>query len=155
MISISTILVPTDFSDASAAALKYGTALAQAFSSSLHVLHVVEEPIVPALVPETYSVAIPQMLEDLESRAREELGRLLTADEMREFRARTAIERGSPFVTIVKYARDHAIDLVVMGTHGRGPIAHMLLGSVAERVVRKSPCPVLTVRPAQHAFVMP
>jgi nucleotide-binding universal stress UspA family protein len=47
------------------------------------------------------------------------------------------------------------VDLIVMGTHGRGPIAHMLLGSVAEKVVRKSPCPVLTVREAQHEFVMP
>ena len=59
---------------------------------------------------------------------------------------KTELRTGSPFVEIVRYARDERIDLIVLGTHGRGPIAHMLLGSVAERVVRKAPCPVLTVR---------
>jgi len=62
---------------------------------------------------------------------------------------------GSPFVEIVRYARTHDIDLVIMGTHGRGPIAHMLMGSTAERVVRKAPCPVLTVKHPEHEFVMP
>jgi nucleotide-binding universal stress UspA family protein len=63
--------------------------------------------------------------------------------------------RGSPFVEIVRYAKQHDIDLIVMGTHGRGPIAHMFMGSVAERVVRKATCPVLTVRSPEHEFVMP
>jgi nucleotide-binding universal stress UspA family protein len=60
---------------------------------------------------------------------------------------------GSPFFEIVRYAEEQQIDLIVIGTHGRGPIGHMLLGSVAEKVVRKSPCPVLTVRQPQHDFV--
>ena len=63
--------------------------------------------------------------------------------------------QGTPFLEIVRYAKDREIDLIVLGTHGRGGLAHVLLGSVAERVVRKSPCPVLTVRPTEHQFVMP
>jgi len=79
----------------------------------------------------------------------------LTDEERQLLRVTTAIVAGNPFVEIIRYARAHEIDLIVLGTHGRGPVAHMLLGSVAEKVVRKSPCPVLTVRPAQHEFVMP
>ena len=58
----------------------------------------------------------------------------------------TAFEEGRPSVKIVEFARDHEIDLIVMGTHGRGPVAHFLLGSVAENVIRSAECPVLTVR---------
>ena len=66
-----------------------------------------------------------------------------------------AIRVGHAFVEILQYATDNAIDMIVMGTHGRGPIQHLLLGSVAEKVVRKAPCPVLTVRQPGHKFVMP
>jgi nucleotide-binding universal stress UspA family protein len=62
---------------------------------------------------------------------------------------------GAPFVEILRYAKEQGIDLIVMGTDGRGPIVHMLIGSVAEKVVRKAPCPVLTVRHPQHEFVLP
>ena len=62
---------------------------------------------------------------------------------------------GTPFLEIIRYAREHEIDLIVMGTHGRSGLGHVLIGSVAERVVRKSPCPVLTIRPGGHEFVMP
>ena len=62
---------------------------------------------------------------------------------------------GTPFIEIVRYARDNDIDLLVLGTHGRGAIAHMLMGSTAEKIVRKAPCPVLTVRPEAHEFVLP
>ncbi len=60
---------------------------------------------------------------------------------------------GSPHREIVRYATEHQVDLIVLGTHGRGPLGHMLLGSVAERVVRTAPCPVLTVRHPQREFV--
>ncbi len=63
--------------------------------------------------------------------------------------------QGTPFVEIVRYAKDNNVDVIVMGTHGRGAIVHMLLGSVAEKVVRKAPCPVLVVRDQEHDFVMP
>ena len=66
-----------------------------------------------------------------------------------------AVRVGDAFVEILRYAADNAIDLIVMGTHGRGPVEHLLLGSVAEKVVRKASCPVLTVKKAGHVFVMP
>jgi len=65
------------------------------------------------------------------------------------------ITSNSPSAAIVTYARDASIDLIVMGTHGRGAIAQILMGSVAERVVRIAPCPVLTVRHPEHEFVLP
>ena len=65
------------------------------------------------------------------------------------------VRQGPPFLEIVRYAQEANIDLIVLGTHGRGGLAHMLLGSVAEKVVRKAPCPVLTVRHPEHEFVAP
>lgn len=155
MIVLKNILVPTDFSEASESALRYGVALAEAFSATLHVLHVLEEPVVTAMAPEAYAMSLPGLLDELEKRAQDRLDGLLTAEQRAKYRAKLVSERGSPFVEIVRYAKTNDIDLLVMGTHGRGAIAHMLMGSVAEKVVRKAPCPVLTVRSTQHEFVMP
>lgn len=154
MIALKRILVPTDFSEASEAALKYGRALAEAFDASLYVLHVMEDPFVFAPTSEGY-VPPPQFYEEMESATRDRLNKLLTDAERAKLRAQLVTKKGSPFVEIVRYAKDNDIDLIVMGTHGRGAIAHMLMGSVAEKVVRKAPCPVLTVRHPEHEFVMP
>ena len=75
--------------------------------------------------------------------------------EARQGRIVRSMEDGVPFLEIVRYAKEHEIDLIVLATHGRSALAQVLLGSVAERVVRKAPCPVLTVRPEGHQFVMP
>lgn len=149
MLAITNVLVATDFSDASDAALAFGKGIADAFSSSIHLIHVLEDLSANAWTTEVYVAAMPGVHEELERQARERLGQALTADEQARYRARAVLRVGSPFVEIIKYARDEHIDLIVLGTHGRGAIAHMLLGSVAERVVRKSPCPVLTVRPQE------
>ena len=155
MLTLKTVLVPTDFSDASESALRYGKAMALAFGASLHVVHVMEDLLAHAWAAEVYVASMPQLRDEIEKESRQRLGTLLTDGERTELRAETALLAGNPFLEIVRYAKAHNIDLIVMGTHGRGPIAHMLLGSVAEKVVRKSPCPVLTVREAQHEFVMP
>ncbi|HSP90778.1 MAG TPA: universal stress protein [Vicinamibacterales bacterium] len=155
MLTLKTVLVPTDFSDASESALRYGKAMALAFGASLHVVHVMEDLLAHAWAAEVYVASMPQLRDEIEKESRQRLGTLLTDAELKELRAETALLAGNPFLEIVRYAKAHNIDLIVMGTHGRGPIAHMLLGSVAEKVVRKSPCPVLTVREAQHEFVMP
>ena len=97
----------------------------------------------------------PLFLEGEAGVGKTEVGKVLAAADRERFQARLVMRRGSPFVEIVRYAKSENIDLIVMGTHGRGPIAHMLLGSVAEKVVRKAPCPVLTVRHPEHEFVMP
>ena len=155
MLTLKTVLVPTDFSDASESALRYGKAMAEKFGAALHVVHVMEDLLAHAWAAEVYVSSMPQLRDEIEKESRLRLGALLTDGERKAFRAETALLAGNPFLEIIRYAKTHGVDLIVMGTHGRGPIAHMLLGSVAEKVVRKSPCPVLTVREAQHEFVMP
>ena len=155
MLTLTTVLVPTDFSAASESALRYGKAMAEKFGATLHVVHVMEDLLAHAWAAEVYVSSMPQLRDEIEKESRQRLGTLLTDTERQTFRAETALLAGNPFLEIIRYAKAHNVDLIVMGTHGRGPIAHMLLGSVAEKVVRKSPCPVLTVREAQHEFVMP
>ncbi|MCX6537647.1 MAG: universal stress protein [Acidobacteria bacterium] len=155
MLAIKTILVPTDFSEASEAAVKYAKAMAEAFGSSLHLVHVVEDLLAHAWAAEVYVASMPSLREEIEKEATERLGAIVTDEERQRLRVTTAVIAGNPFLEIIRYARAHDVDLIVLGTHGRGPVAHMLLGSVAEKVVRKAPCPVLTVRPAHHEFVMP
>jgi len=148
MITIKTILVPTDFSDASVAAQQYALGLAEAFQSAVHLLHVVQDPYVQPWAAEAFGVSLAGVLERWEQDARAQLDQIGGAGDPRV----TCVTRvGHPFVEILDYAAETGVDLIVMGTHGRGPVAHMLLGSVAERVVRKAPCPVLTVRPKGEA----
>jgi len=150
-IKLQNICVAVDFSDTSGAALNYAKALADAFGAKLHLLHVLVN-----WVPDGDFPVSPQFYIGLEESARKQLDSLLTAEERTKYQAKFALISGlSEFVEIVRYARDNNIDLLVLGTHGRGAIAHMLMGSVAEKVVRKAPCPVLTVRHPEHEFVMP
>jgi len=155
MFTLKTILVPTDFSDASQAALVYAKALAMPFGASIHLVHVMEDLLAHAWAAEVYVASMPNLRDEIEKEARERLSALLAAEERQQFAVVTALLAGNPFLEIIRYAKTQNVDLIVIGTHGRGAIAHMLLGSVAEKVVRKSPCPVLTVRGAQHEFVMP
>jgi nucleotide-binding universal stress UspA family protein len=154
MIELQRILVPTDFSEPSGVAVQYAKALADAFGASIHVLHVMEDPFINAPISEGY-VPPAHLFEEFERAARNRLDEVLTSAEQAKYRAKRVIKSGTPFVEIVRYAKGAEIDLIVMGTHGRGTIAHMLMGNVAEKVVRKAPCPVLTVRHPQHEFVMP
>jgi len=150
-IKLQNICVAVDFSDTSGAALNYAKSLADAFGAKLHVLHVLVN-----WVPDGDFPVSPQFYVGLEESARKQLDSLLSSDERTKYQAKLALVSGlSEFVEIVRYARDNNIDLLVLGTHGRGAIAHMLMGSVAEKVVRKAPCPVLTVRHPEHEFVMP
>lgn len=151
MIALTRILVPTDFSECSEAAVKYARALAAAFGASLHLLHVVQDPYTQPWAAEAFPAPLGDLLEQWQSQARTRLVNLLP--EAERSGAMIATEVGSPFFEVVRYAEEQKIDLIVIGTHGRGPLGHMLLGSVAEKVVRKAPCPVLTVRHPQHDFV--
>jgi nucleotide-binding universal stress UspA family protein len=155
MIALKQIMVPTDFSEPSLCAVKYGRALAGRFSATLHYVHVLEDFVALSWSSDTYITSLPKLREEVEADALGRLGQLLKESEGTQLSAKVALLNGNPFVEIVRYARDQDIDLIVIGTHGRGPIAHMLLGSVAEKVVRKAHCPVLTVRQSQHEFVMP
>jgi nucleotide-binding universal stress UspA family protein len=151
MIRLKKILVPTDFSDCSDAALRYGRELASVFKAELHVLHVVQDPYTQPWAAEAFPAPLGDLLDQWQAQARTRMTEKVPEAE-REHTFVAAVV-GSPFFEIVQYAQDQRIDLIVIGTHGRGPLGHMLLGSVAERVVRKAPCPVLTVRQPQHGFV--
>lgn len=155
MIQLKRILVPVDFSEHSTQALKYGCALAEKFSAELHLLHVMQDLV--AMVPEP-GLAFPppgNYMEELKVSADTALQKLPDPDWSVPCAVVRATRQGPPFLEIVRYARESEIDLIVLGTHGRSGLAHVLMGSVAEKVVRKAPCPVLTVRPEQHEFVMP
>ncbi len=150
------ILFPTDFSELSTAALAYARLIAETFEAQFHCLHVVDDAYQywSAMGPESIPVGPPP--EDLLELGRTRMEKFRTEylDDM-ERAAATHVSLGRPFAEIIAYARKHQVDMIVMGTHGRGAIAHMLLGSTTEKVVRKSPCAVLTVRADEPEFVMP
>jgi nucleotide-binding universal stress UspA family protein len=155
MIAIKNILVPTDFGEASDAALAYGRELAGRFGATLHLIHVTDNLQLSAFA-EAYGEMAARLQADMEEAAGRQLDeRLIDSDRSGPPTQRAVLTSISPVSAIVDYAKDHDIDLVVMGTHGRGPVTHFVMGSVAERVVRSAPCPVLTVRHPQHEFVRP
>ena len=153
MIALKNVLVPTDFSETSDSALRYGKALAGAFGATLHVVHIVEEPYGQPWAVEAYGFSLAALQDEWIKDAQARLADGLTADEKATLHAVPTTVLGHPVMEILRYAKDNAIDLIVMGTHGRGPLGHVVLGSVAERVVRKAPCPVLTVRSPEREFV--
>ncbi len=146
MVVIKRILVPTDFSDPAAAALKYGLALAEEFGSTLHLIHVVPEPYVYPWGTEISTMPLVDLLTQSEAQAGERLKTLVDDRGAMKGRVKTSTAIGTPVDRILQYIADEGIDLIVMGTHGRGAVGHLLLGSVAERLVRRSPVPVLTVK---------
>ena len=147
MTAISRILIPVDFSATSNEAFAYAQTLARRFDASLHLVHAFEDPFTTAAFAGGLDTPLPvdlrdKMLHDIERRLAEWLPPL----EKARFGGTTTVVYGQTTKAIVEYSRTLGADLIVMGTHGRGGMAHLLLGSVAERVVREAPCPVLTVR---------
>jgi nucleotide-binding universal stress UspA family protein len=156
MNAIKRILVATDFGLAAENALRYGRGLARSFGADLHVLHVTENVFVRAMDGYGYSSIPPQVQDDIERAGRTQTEALLRDDDRRELNAiGVTVTSNDPAREIVDYARANAIDLIVIGTHGRGAVAHLFMGNVAERVVRTAPCPVLTVRHPEHEFLVP
>jgi nucleotide-binding universal stress UspA family protein len=146
MTRITRILVPTDFSATADAALDYASVLAERFGASIELLHVLDDPFVAdGMAAEAYISESPVLRSAMLRDARERLRHRASAREGIP-RIETEVLFGHGARTIAEYAAERGIDLIVMGTHGRTGFAHLLLGSVAERLVRTSPCPVLTVR---------
>jgi nucleotide-binding universal stress UspA family protein len=155
MFLLKRLLVATDFSECSAVALTYGRALARQFHAELHVLHAVEVLAPDPMGSAALVSALPDLQADLERSERDELEALLTDDDRRDLHAKTVLATfQAPADAIVAYAREHHIDLIVLGTHGRRGVRHLVMGSVAEHVVRTAPCAVLTVRHPQFEFVV-
>ena len=156
MIALKNILVATDFSEPSDAALTYGRALARTFEATLHVVHIVGNVSSVVYGAEGYTASIPELQQELEDEARKQLDDLLIDNDPQPLPTRRVLlTSNAPASAIVDYAGRERIDLIVTGTHGRGAMAHLLMGSVAERVVRTAPCPVLTVRHPEHEFIVP
>lgn len=143
MIQMKNILVATDLGDTADAALAYGRELAATFGATLQVLYVAE------------AIALPPDPRDAENAARKQLDDLLSDNDRDTFRAKSVVLTStSPARSIVEYAREAAISLIVIGTPVHGPMAQLAMGTVTERVVRTAPCPVFIVQPAAHAFVL-
>jgi nucleotide-binding universal stress UspA family protein len=156
MIAIRNVLVATDFSEPSSTALEYGRDLARTFGATLHVVHVVQNVMLQAYAPDGLPANAAELQRELEAEGRRRLEAEIREDDRRELGARTVLlTSGSVWPAIARYAKEAAIDVIVVGTHGRTGIAHAMLGSVAERVVRVAPCPVLTVRHPEREFLAP
>jgi nucleotide-binding universal stress UspA family protein len=151
MINLTRILVPSDFSECSDAAVRYGLELARKFGARLHLLHVIQDPATQPWAAEGFAVPLLDALDQWQRDAKVRLEHAIPAEDRDNAVVTCAI--ASPCSEILRYAAANGIDLIVMGTHGRGGVSHMLLGSIAEKVVRRAPCPVLTVRQPEHEFV--
>jgi len=148
-LEIRKILAPTDFSEHSCHALRYARTFATRWNAELHLINVIE----PAVFP-TEGGLTPMGMINLDSELSEAADRamrdMLKREELQGATIVTAIAHGRASSAIIEYAGEHAIDLIVIATHGRTGLEHFIFGSTAERVVRESPCPVLTVRPAEE-----
>ena len=144
MPTIKRILVPTDFGETADAALAYAIELATRLGARISLVHVLEDPDDQRIYSGLYVPVPPEMRADIVADVTRQLEQRRPAKGDPEVTAE--ILSGGTAKAIVAGARERAADLVVMGTHGRRGVAHMLLGSVAERVVRTAECPVLTVR---------
>lgn len=145
MLPIRRILFPTDFSEHAEYAWTHALTFAQEFGAEVHLLHVVAPP--PRLT-EAYAVNFDpeKMVKALTAEANTAMDRQVEAAKGRGLIFRREVRVGMDFREIIDYATKHEMDLIVMATHGRTGLAHVLLGSVAEKIVRKAPCPVLTIK---------
>jgi nucleotide-binding universal stress UspA family protein len=154
MITLHRILVATDFSDYSNEALEYAVYLARGFGAGLYLLHVFEPPffshsgVSPGVRPEVH-----QWIKEVKEGEAVQLNDLAEKVRHQGAKVHPIFKEGTPFLEILRTAGEIPTDLIVLGTHGRTGLAHVLMGSVAERVVRKAACPVFTVRPKALAVV--
>jgi len=154
MIALTHILVATDFSEPSEAALLYGRQLARAHGATLHVLHIVGNVAGDMAAPVGVGPNTDRLQREMEAEARRRVEGLLAEDVRGGLTARVTVLTGPVAPAILLYADAEPIDLIILGTHGRTGFAHFFMGSVAQHVVRRAPCPVLTVRHPERDFVV-
>jgi len=138
------ILLPTDFSEASSAAQRYAVMLAETFDATLHVLHVLADPL--ALGWGADIIDLPHVVERARGTVLGQLEETFSSTGPTTVRTQFAVEVGTPTAKILEYARDKHISLIVMGTHGRSVLERMWLGSVTQGVLHRAPCPVVSVQ---------
>lgn len=158
MPTFNKILAPTDFSDDSKLALTYAIEIAQKFASEVMVVHV-DQPLAPVMMgdlsPGLDMGTVNRIAEEQRLMALKELDQLTARLREAGLKSRSLMRVGAPFLEIIHAAQSENVDLIVMGTHGRTGLAHVLMGSVAERVVNKAHCPVLTIRHPDRKFKHP
>jgi nucleotide-binding universal stress UspA family protein len=158
MIALNTILLPTDGSVCSGKAMAYALAFAQQFCARVVALHVMDQRW-EGQTRRTFGEVRPDVLQEARERAEEEargiVATVADAGTKVSVVVETRLVTGTPVEQIVHLAKELPADLIIMGTHGRTGVSYVFLGSVAEKVVRRAPCPVLTVRPKEHDFVAP
>lgn len=145
----SKILVPIDFSDYSKMALDYAVEFAKKFNSQLFLIYVIE----PIVYPSDFGlgqVPISSIDMEIQSRAEDEMQKLINEKVPKETKVSWIVRVGKPFIEIINEAKEKDCDLIIIATHGHTGIEHILFGSTAEKVVRKSPIPVLVVREKQE-----
>jgi nucleotide-binding universal stress UspA family protein len=151
-LEIKKILVPIDFSDYSKNSLKYAVNFANQFNSEITLIYVVE----PVIYPPDFSmgqIAIPSVNAEWDLKAKEELEKLGKQEIPESIKVSIKIRTGKPFLEIIDTAAEENVDLIIIATHGHSGVEHILFGSTAEKVVRKSPCPVLTLREPIKGFM--
>lgn len=149
MKAIKRILVATDFSDCSREAVDYALSFSDRLGAELTVVHVFERPVYFEVgVAHSLQLQhnVDQWIRELKQEISQQMDALVKQLQGRAPAVRAVMNDGAPVEEILKAARETSADLIVIGTHGRTGLPHVLLGSVAERVVRNAPCPVLTVR---------
>ena len=150
---LTTIVVPVDFGPASQEAWRAGCDLARTTGSRLHLVHVCAEPLEQAWAGQAVAVDMEGLAKEWAIEAAEHLAGFARPRDIDAARVTRTVLTGCPHREIVEFAQTRGADLIVMGTHGYGPLRRLLLGSVAERVLRTAACPVMTVRPPQMAAV--
>ncbi len=148
---IKKILVPIDFSDYSKNALKYALEFSKSFNAKLYLVYVIE----PLVFPADFSmgqISLPAMDVETTDRAKDELASLVKSEFGETNDVETIIKTGKPFVEINDTARDLDVDLIIIASHGHTGVEHLLFGGTAEKVVRKAPCPVLSLREPVKGF---
>ncbi len=159
MIKITNILVPTDFSESAMAAYEYALSIAKTFQSKIYLIHVYEPLVYYSEAP----LGLPDMFtmeQNIQAASEQSMKKIVDEyfhgrrETYGDIEVESILTQGKPFIEIIKAAREKNADMIIMSSHGRSALEHILLGSVTEKVVRKAPCPVLTVR-GQGAFKMP
>jgi len=152
VIKLKKVLVPTDFSESARHAFIYGVSFAKEYGAELVLLHVVENLTV-GYASDLFPVPMAEVFQEISGYAKAELAKLGKEAREKGLTAEEQVAMGKPSAEIIRFAHENAIDMIVLGTHGKGMLDQALFGSTTERVVRRAPCPVLTVRLAEHEFV--
>lgn len=150
-ISLQHILIPIDFSENSKKALRYAIPLAEQFGASITLINIIE----PTVFPSDFGfgqMSFPDVEQELVTKSRQELEAIVDGVSTKA-KITTVVKTGIPFVEVTNFADDEQFDLIIVATHGRTGVEHILFGSTAEKIIRKAPCPALVVRAEERDFI--